>query len=304
MQFGVSLSLSLKRDVVASARAAEEAGFDFVASGEHLMFHGPTTNAFVSLAAAAGATERVRLVSAATLVPMYPPALLAKLAATLDVVSGGRFTLGVGIGGENPREFEAVGVPPRERGARADEALAVLRRLLAGETVTHEGRFFRLHEVRIDPPPVRGRLPIWVAGRREPAMRRAARFGDGWMPYMYTPDQLRRSLETIAALCAEQGRAPSEITPVIFAFTTLRDDPEDARAVAIPMLREIYRQDFSGMTDRMVVGSPQECRARLRAFRDAGARAAVLSLICPPEEGPAMMRRLAREVLPDLGDGP
>jgi hypothetical protein len=118
-----------QRSVAAEASAAEALDYDGVATGEHLFFHGPVTNAFVSLAAAAGARSRIRLLSSLTVLPLYPAALAAKLATTLDQVSNGRFDLGVGIGGEYPKEFVAAGVQVADRGARADEALTLLKAL-------------------------------------------------------------------------------------------------------------------------------------------------------------------------------
>src|ERR1700754_864452 len=132
-EFGVTLQSGA--DPGAFATLAEDAGFDYLACGEHLSFHGPTTNAFISLAHAAGVTSRIKLVSAVTLLPLYQPVVAAKLAASLDVVSGGRFTLGVGIGGEYPKEFEAAGVAVESRGARTDEGLEVVRRVLSSTNV-------------------------------------------------------------------------------------------------------------------------------------------------------------------------
>ncbi|HEY7007978.1 MAG TPA: LLM class flavin-dependent oxidoreductase, partial [Jatrophihabitantaceae bacterium] len=155
-------------DVAAAARRAERDGFDAVACGEHIFFHGPVPNAFVSLAAAAGATQRIRLLSALTVLPVYPVALAAKLAATLDRVSGGRLDLGVGIGGEYPPEFDAVGVPVRERGRRTDEALELLGLLFRGEPVDYAGRYTTLRGQRLAPTPVqRPGPPVWIGGRRE-----------------------------------------------------------------------------------------------------------------------------------------
>src|SRR3954468_3172562 len=132
----VVLTLSSDQTAVAAeARAAEGAGYDGVATGEHLFFHGPHPNGFVALAAAAGATSRVRLLSALTVLPMYPAALAAKLATTLDQVSGGRFDMGIGVGGEYPPEFEVAGVDVAERGARTDEALGLLHALWQGGAV-------------------------------------------------------------------------------------------------------------------------------------------------------------------------
>ena len=147
--------------VAGAARWAEQAGFDLVTAGEHLFFHGPVSNAFITLAAAAAVTGRVRLVSSLTVLPVYPMVLAAKMAATLDQVSHGRFELGIGVGGEYPPEFAAAGASVAGRGARTDEALGVLIRLLSGETVTAAGQFGVLDGLRLDPPPVqRPRVPV------------------------------------------------------------------------------------------------------------------------------------------------
>ena len=142
LEFGISLSRL--DDVAAEAQTAEALGYDYVTSGEHVFFHGPTGNGLMSLAAAAGATKRIKLLSSITLVPLYPAALLAKQTAALDVLSSGRFNLGVGVGGEFPSEFEACGVPVGERGARTNEALDVITRLWTEDNVSFDGRFTTL----------------------------------------------------------------------------------------------------------------------------------------------------------------
>lgn len=135
----VALALGDLATMAADARAAEAMGFDDVACGEHLFFHGPTPNAFVGLAAAAGATTKAALVSSISLAPLYPAALFAKLVASLDRVSGGRFELGLGAGGEYPPEFEAVGVDPASRFRRLEETVAISRLLFAGGPVDFDG---------------------------------------------------------------------------------------------------------------------------------------------------------------------
>jgi alkanesulfonate monooxygenase SsuD/methylene tetrahydromethanopterin reductase-like flavin-dependent oxidoreductase (luciferase family) len=137
----------------AEVEALEQLGYDSVWSGEHLLYHGPTLDALVVLAAFAARSERLKVGSSVMLLPLRPPALVAKAAATLDILSGGRLILGVGVGGEYPPEFEALGIPITERGARADEALRILKLLWTGEPVSFEGRFYRLPGVRLDPPP-------------------------------------------------------------------------------------------------------------------------------------------------------
>jgi len=297
IQFGMSLH-SIE-DAAGNARRLEALGYDYAGCGEHVSFHGPTSNSFISLAAAAGATSRIRLVSAVVLLPLYPAALAAKLAATLDVVSGGRYEMGIGIGGEMPREFEACGVPVGERGARVNEALPLLRRLLAGEAVDHAGRFNTLNGVRLQPAAVQQPLPIWVSGRKEAALRRAAHHADGWMPYMYTPAMLAESIAKIRELCAAAGRPPDAVRPSIFAFTACHEDSATALAMAADKLGAQYAQDFSKIAAKYTItGTPAECRARIREYVDAGAEVVFLSSACPADYAMRNEEFIAREVLP------
>lgn len=301
LEFGVTLPFV---DIADFARRAEDLGYQYVTSGEHVTFHGPQANAFITLSVAAGATERIKLLSTVTLLPLYPAALAAKMAAMLDVASDGRFNLGVGIGGEYPGEFDACGVPVRQRGARVDEALAVVSRLLSGETVSFEGRFNRFRDVSILPRPIQApRPPIWVAGRKDAAMRRAARYGDAWMPYMYTPEQLRHSLETIRSYLEAEGRSPQSVRGALYTFVCVYPDGARAKRVAAEVVGEIYRQDFSRLVDRYIVaGTPEQCQARMEQYVEAGASAVMINLACPDDERIEMMERFARDVIPALTD--
>jgi alkanesulfonate monooxygenase SsuD/methylene tetrahydromethanopterin reductase-like flavin-dependent oxidoreductase (luciferase family) len=160
------LNLPYCTDVAAQAQRIERLGFDYITVGEHVSFHTPVPSALITLAYAAAVTTRVRLMSGILSLPLYPAAVVAKMTAALDVLSGGRFELGIGVGGENPAEFAACGVPVTERGKRADEALEVIRQLWTGKKVTYEGRFCTLTDVDIAPPPAQpGGPPIWISGR-------------------------------------------------------------------------------------------------------------------------------------------
>src|SRR6478735_11051096 len=144
--------------------------------GGHVASPNPSPEAMAALAWLASRTERVRVGTAILLLPLYAPAIVAKQIADLDRATGGRVTLGVGVGGEYPSEFAACGVPIGERGPRTDEAIPLLRRLWSGEPVSHHGTFADFDDVRIHPAPQQGAdLPIVVAGRQPVAMRRAAR---------------------------------------------------------------------------------------------------------------------------------
>jgi probable F420-dependent oxidoreductase len=299
LRFGVLLPLT---NIPRFAQKAEQLGFDYVTAGEHVAFYGPISNAFISLSVAAGATQRIKLLSSATLLPLYPAALVAKMTAMLDVVSNGRFNLGVGVGGEFPREFEACNVPIEQRGARANEALAVIIRLLSEESVSFEGRFNRLHEVTIQPGPIqKPHPPIWVAGRKEPAMRRAARYGDWWMPYMYTPEQLLRSTETIAHYTSEYGRAAGSVRTALFTWATIYPDAIQAKRVAAEIVGQTYQQDFTRLVDRyLIAGSPADCRRRLQAYIDAGLETVLFGLACPPEDTDRLLHCIAEEIMPEF----
>jgi probable F420-dependent oxidoreductase len=289
-------------DVPGQARRAEQLGFSLVSSGEHVFFHGPTANAFVTLAAAAAATERIRLVSTLTLLPLYPMALVAKMTATLDQLSRGRFELGVGVGGEYPPEFAATGVPVAGRGRRADEALAVLRQLLSGDQVTADGSFGSLRNLRLDPPPVqRPHPPIWVGGRQPAAQRRAGRFADVWLPYMVSPGSLRRSLAGVREFAAGAGRPPESVRGALFIWGSVDPDPARSRAETVRFVSQLYQQDFEPLAGKYLLhGDPDTVRARLAEYQAAGADTVIFSPACAPDRVASVTELFAREVLPQL----
>jgi len=292
VSFGIALQ-SLD-DPAGEARRFERLGFDYVTAGEHVAFNVPIANSFISLAVAAGATSRIRLMNSIALLPLYPAALLAKLGASLDVASGGRFSLGVGIGGEFPLEFEACGVPVSERGPRANEALEVITRLWTEDSVDFAGRFNRFSGVTMEPKPVsRPHPPIWVSGRKEAAMRRAARYGTGWLPYMYTPEMLAGSLDTIAAA------ADRPVEGGLFIWGCVHEDRATARDMVVRGLSRTYAQDFSRLVDRYAFhGTPDDVAGQLRSFVDAGARTIVVSFACPGHHVAASQELFAEGVLP------
>lgn len=297
-EFG--LALRLLRGAKQEAKQAESLGFDYLTTGEHIMFHGPTANNMVSLAAAAGATERIKLMSGIVLVPLYPPALLAKQVAVLDVVSDGRFSLGIGVGGEFPKEFQAVNVPVEERGARTNEALEVIDKLLTEKDVTFDGRFTTLDGVTIAPRGIqKPRVPFWVAGRKDVAMKRAARYADGWMPYMYTPEMLAESMDKVATFTEEAGRPEGSVEGGLYIFTCVHKNREKALDLANQQLSKQYNQDFSKLVQKYTIaGSPEDCIARVQEYIDAGAKTIIFSQGCPPDYVDENSVAIAEGILP------
>ncbi len=298
IEFGVSLTST--RGIAESARTAERLGYDYLTCGEHVMFHGPVSNSLIALSVAAGATQKIKLMSSIVLLPLYNPVMLAKQAAVLDVASDGRYHMGVGIGGEFPKEFEACGVPVKQRGSRSNEALEVIRRLWTENNVSFQGRYTRFSGVTLEPPPAqKPHPPIWVAGRKEPAMRRAATYADGWLPYMYTPQMLRESIDKIGASGREAGRDMSGFRYGLFIFASVYPDRKEAEEVAARSLGKNYAQDFSKIAGRYVLyGTPEDCRKRLGEYIDAGARTVIFSWACRHDDIERNMETIAREVIP------
>lgn len=297
VEFGIGLR---RLDSVAEdAVNAEKLGYEYLSTGEHVFFYGPIGNSLISLAAAAGATRRIKLMSSITLVPLYPPALLAKQIAALDVLSGGRFSLGVGVGGEFAREFEACGVPVNERGARTNESLEIMKRLWTEDEVSFEGRFTTLPGVSLNPKPVQNpHPPIWISGRSDAAMRRCAKYGTGWLPYMYTPEKLDSSLRIIGDYGESEGRT-DPVSPGLFIFFAVHEDRDEAIKMASDRLSIQYNQDFSELVGKYALaGNPEDCIARLQEYIDAGANTIILNSACPGSYMVENERLLAQAVLP------
>jgi probable F420-dependent oxidoreductase len=270
-------------------------------TGEHMMFHGPVSNSLISLSVAAGATTKIKLMSTVVLLPLYNnPVAVAKMASVLDVASDGRYHFGVGIGGEFPKEFEACGVPVKQRGSRTNEALEVIKKLWTEKDVSFDGRYTKFTGVTLAPSPVqKPHPPIWVAGRKEPAMKRAATYGDGWIPYMYTPEMLHESIEKINQFGKEAGRDMSSFRPGLFIFASIYPNRDEALEQAAKALGGTYAQDFSKIAGRYTLsGTPDDCRKRLKEYVDAGARTVLISWACRQADIDENMRLAIEEIAP------
>src|SRR5438128_3203183 len=167
-------------------------------------------------------TSRLRLGTAVFLLALRAPAIAAKVTATLDALSGGRLIFGVGVGGENPKEFEVCGVPHGERGARVSEAIDVVRTLWRDTPATFKGRFTEFEGVSIDPKPVqKPGPPIWVGGRSDAALARAGRQGDGWISYVVQPERYKQSVTKIEAAAEAAGRSLAGFEKAHLTFITV-----------------------------------------------------------------------------------
>jgi probable F420-dependent oxidoreductase len=288
-----------RQQVLDLARKVEAAGFDSLWVGDHVAFHVPFLDSLSLLAFIAAATERIRLGTCVYLLPLRHPTITAKLTTTVDVLSDGRFSLGIGVGGEFPPEFDAVGVPVSERGGRADESIELLRRLWSGEAVEHRGRYFTLGPVTLAPRPVQpDGPPILVGGRKPPALRRAGRLGDGYISHMASPEMYRDNLVAIQQHAAEAGRGNRDFETWTFIFTLLDDNYDAALDRAAGFLENLYRVPFRDAARKYcLLGRPEDCLEQMQRFVDAGSRGFIFS----PLQDPAVCaEQLAASVLPEM----
>jgi probable F420-dependent oxidoreductase len=284
------------------ASTIEGLGYDSLWCGDHISFHNQYYEALTLLMAYAAVTTRIKLGTGVYLLALRPPALAAKQTATVDQFSGGRLIFGVGVGGENPKEFEVVGVPHKERGVRVTEAIDVVRTLWRDTPATFRGRFTSFEGVSLDPKPVqKPGPPIWIGGRSDAALSRAGRQGNGWISYVVQPDRYAQSLAKIHAAADAVGRSLDGFTPAHLPFVTLGRDYESAASAWVRVLSRRYNQDFGPLARRYgIIGTPGQCAEQLAAFVEAGCRYFVASLIVEPERQREQIETFATEVLPRL----
>jgi alkanesulfonate monooxygenase SsuD/methylene tetrahydromethanopterin reductase-like flavin-dependent oxidoreductase (luciferase family) len=289
MRFGARLPMLPPQDQWALVRRLEDLGFDSVWTGDHVSFHNPLYDSLTLLASYAPLTRRIRLGTAVYLLALRAPAIAAKVAATVDVLSGGRLIFGVGVGGENPKEFELCGVPHRERDTPA----------------TFRGRFTSFEAVSIDPKPVQTPAPpIWLGGRSDAALARAGRQGDGWVSYIVRPDRYAQSLERIRAAAHAAGRALDGFTAAHLAFVTVGRDYEQAKKTWVAHLSRRYAQDFEPLAKKYgVIGTPQQCAEQLAEFADAGCGYVIVDAIGEARDKRDQFEAIAADVIPRFERG-
>lgn len=307
LTFGSLIFHGRADEIVTLARLAESLGYDSVSMGEHIMMGAaapPTPWALTGLAIAAGATERVKLVSSVLLLPLHHPVVLAKETAVLDAASNGRLVVGIGVGGEFPQEFDAVGVPLKQRGSRADETLDIVRRLWREDNVRYQGKYFQLNGVTIRPrPQQQPGPPIWVAGRKEAAMRRAVRFGSGWFPYLYSAARYRESVASVKELARQQGVSVDGFTWGLHIMCVAASSADEAKQVVHQYLSGRYTSPER--TDEFVrttcaAGTPDAIIAQVQEFVKAGVQHVNFSWTGEGAVARRSMELVGREVLPAL----
>lgn len=247
----------------------------------------------------AGRLSKMKFGTSTLVLPTRNPVVLAKELATLDFLSHGRLFPAFGLGADQSKDLSAVGVSRKERAARADEMIALMRRLWTEENVTFEGKFYSVKDVTIMPRPwQKNGLPIWIGGRSQAAMRRTGRLGDGWLVSSASPEEVEAGIRTIRAYAAEAGRkVPEDHYGVLIPFCFAGDS--DRRALEIAE-RSIRPRDDLPMSAFTALGSPDQVRAKVQSYIHAGATKFVMRPCGPFEGWREQTEILAREVIQPL----
>ena len=284
------------RDFFAFAEHCEELGVDSLWQSDRLIGAEPQLEAMAAMASLAGATSRIKFGMNAVVVSHRDPLVLAKECATIDFLSGGRLLPVFGVGFEGDPTWRATGRDPAERGRRADEALALMSRLWAGEKVAFAGRHYQWDGAQIAPLPVQQPLPLWIGGHSPAAIRRTARIGTGWLGGLMPPEQIGPVIDAIRAELAKTGRAIDADhygATVPFRFGSA-DDPVVQRFAGAVRARGVADGE-----PPLFVGDPKQLIDRLRRTIEAGATKFVLiPLARGTREITAQLDRLAAEVIP------
>lgn len=272
--------------LVGLAVRTEELGFDSVWVHDHVFNVGhvfdriggrPYYEPLTLLSFVAARTTRVRLGTSVLVLPYHNPIRLAKTAATLDVLSGGRLILGVGVGSIE-QEALAMGSPFAERGAVSDEAIAVMRTLWTQEDPRFDGKYSRFSGMKFSPKPVqRPSIPLVIGGISPAAIRRAARLGDGWQPLGLSPEALGQSMASLREQALTHGR---DVAKIPVSITLGLEAPASRRRHALGK-------------------DPAEIVRNAKAYADLGVDTLVISAnTSDPREARSALEMLAREVLP------
>jgi len=245
-------------------------GIDHVCVGDHVSFLvGAGTDALINATALLTHYSELPCYVALYLLPLRHPVPVARQLASIAELAPGRLTLGVGIGGEDRHELEICGVDPSTRGRRMDECLQILRALASGQGVSFDGEFYSLREALIVPAPSPP-IPLVVGGRSDAAVRRAARFGDGWLGIWISPRRFASVAEQIAEQAADAGRDPGSFRHAMNVWCGFGRNREAAREPVARGMQSFYQMPFERFERYSPYGSPHDVAAFLREYVDAG----------------------------------
>ena len=255
-------------EVAELCRRAEATGADSLWAVDHLYWPHPISEPLTTLTVASMATTRPLLGTCVLQLPLRRPSVVAKQAAALQLLSGGRFVLGVGVG-IHEGEYERADTDFHRRGRLMDDGVAKVREAWTLDASSD-------YVMR----PASAPVPIWFGGHSEPARRRAAALGDGWIPLFLTPEDYATALVELRRETEQAGRSPGEVEAGVVVFACVGDD--DAATKGANWLSELYRLPPKAFTRHIAAGAPDVCAKRLRLYAEAGAQHIVVMVAGSP----------------------
>jgi alkanesulfonate monooxygenase SsuD/methylene tetrahydromethanopterin reductase-like flavin-dependent oxidoreductase (luciferase family) len=254
---------------VGLARIADS-GIDHVCVNDHVSFFtGAGSDALINATSLLSSGTELPCYVALYLLSLRHPVLVARQLASIGELAPGKLTLGVGIGGEDRHELEICGVDPRTVGRRMDESIQILRALSEGKPVSFDGEFFSLRDALIAPSPA-PTIPITVGGRSDVAVRRAGRFGDGWLGIWVSPRRFGSVAEQVAEHANHAGRDPSGFEHAINVWCGFGDTRDAARLPLAAGMQSFYQMPFEPFERYSPYGTPAEVADFLYPYIDAG----------------------------------
>ncbi len=248
---------------------AERAGLDHLCVGDHVSFRGGRGYDGLVQATALAVLSRLPVHTSVYLLTLRHPVTVARQVSSLALLAPGRFVFGVGLGGDDRHELEVCGVDPNTRGRRLDESLAIVRQLLHGETVDVDGREFVVRDARLLPTP-EPPVPIVVGGRSDAALRRAARYGDGWLGVFVTPERWVAARAQVEAAAHDLGRVHVPTRHGLVAWCGFGRDAGEARATLADAMDALYQAPYDRFARYAPAGTPDDVAAALAPYVDAG----------------------------------
>jgi probable F420-dependent oxidoreductase len=272
-------------------------GYDSIWLSDRIVSDRFSLEPMVALSMVAAYSQRLKFGTSVLALPLRNPVVLAKQIATLDYLSQGRFFPAVGLGQEDPQEYEACGVPKGDRARRTDEAITLMRRLWEEDSVTHEGQFFTCHNASITPKPfLQPSPPVWIGGRTPAAARRVGRVGDGWLVSGATPDEVRAGREIVFETAQQHHREIEEDHIGVLLGFYICDDYDRATAQAHGYVTR-HRPDVP-FTQYSALGTLDQVAQVIQDYLDAGAYKFAVRPLCPGDESMEQLELMGREILP------
>lgn len=272
-------------------------GYDSIWLSDRIVGHQFSLEPMIALSMVAAYSDKLKFGTSVLALPLRNPVVLAKQIATLDYLSQGRCFPAVGLGQEDPTEYEACGVPKSDRGPRTDEAIELMRRLWEEDSVTHEGQFFTCHNVSVTPKPfLQPSPPVWIGGRSRAAARRVGRVGDGWLVSRATPEDIREGCEIVFDTAAKHARCIEEDHIGVMLSYYISNAGEQAVKKAEPFVTR-HRPDVP-YTAYSAVGTVEHIAEMIQTYVEAGASKFVVRPLCPGDESIDQLEMMGQEVLP------